>query len=91
MGDDRQVDLKTDGVCLYPCHISPGNFKKDRDGKVIALDFCATCFFALVFSLLLDGEAGKWVRSERGPVHDLPAVEQCRSDGSRLWLPGSPR
>ena len=33
-----------DGLCLCPCDINPGNFKKRPDGKVVALDFRATCF-----------------------------------------------
>lgn len=33
-----------DGLRLCPCDIHPGNFKKGRDGKIVALDFRATCF-----------------------------------------------
>jgi len=57
MGDDMQVDFGTeasDGLCLCPCDISPGNFKKAKDCKLVALDFRATCFlpqFFLAFSM----------------------------------------
>lgn len=34
----------SDGLRLCPCDIHPGNFKKGQDGKVVVLDFRATCF-----------------------------------------------
>ncbi|KIY44911.1 hypothetical protein FISHEDRAFT_77130 [Fistulina hepatica ATCC 64428] len=78
------------GFYLCPCDIDPGNFKKGRDGKVVALDFRATCFLPRSFFRVRDGEAGKQLRSEHGPALDLPAIGQCRGDDTRLFLPGSP-
>ncbi|KAG8737688.1 hypothetical protein FRC10_007942 [Ceratobasidium sp. 414] len=46
-GDTRRVNLVADaraGLRLCPCDINPGNFKKPPAGKVVALDFRATCF-----------------------------------------------
>ncbi|EPQ50713.1 hypothetical protein GLOTRDRAFT_133815 [Gloeophyllum trabeum ATCC 11539] len=47
MNDPRRVDLVADaqsGLCLCPCDIHPRNFKKLKDGRVVALDFSATFF-----------------------------------------------
>ena len=47
MKSSKRVDIVTDaksGLCLCPCDIHPGNFKKLQDGKLVALDFRATCF-----------------------------------------------
>ncbi len=38
------MDDAHNGLCLCPCNINPGNFKEGPDGKVVALDFGATCF-----------------------------------------------
>jgi hypothetical protein len=38
-----------DGLCLCPCDINTGNFKKHTDGKVVALNFRATCFLPASF------------------------------------------
>ena len=38
------MDDAHDGLRLCPCDINPGNFKEGPDGKVVALDFGATCF-----------------------------------------------
>lgn len=47
MDDTRRVNLLAyahGGLRLCPCDITPGNFKKCRDGTVAVLDFDATCF-----------------------------------------------
>jgi hypothetical protein len=54
--------------------MTPSNFKMDRDGKLIELDFSRDVFFfASVFPGLLDGEADKRVRLECGPVCEFSA------------------
>ncbi|KDQ10809.1 hypothetical protein BOTBODRAFT_68391 [Botryobasidium botryosum FD-172 SS1] len=60
-GDTRRVnfvDESSDGLYLCPCDINSGNFKKCEDGKIIALDFGATCFLPpsfLAFVLVKPG------------------------------------
>ncbi|KAG8960644.1 hypothetical protein FRC05_006702, partial [Tulasnella sp. 425] len=52
MEDTRRVSFVAEahhGLYLCPCEIHPGNFKKVRDGKVVALDFGATCFLPRSF------------------------------------------
>lgn len=42
------TDAKS-GLCLCPCDINPGNFKKLQGGLMVALDFHATCFMPRSF------------------------------------------
>ena len=47
MKDTRRVSFVIeawDSLFLSPCDIHPGNFKKCVDGKIVALDFRASCF-----------------------------------------------
>jgi hypothetical protein len=47
MGVSERVSFKDevrDGLRLCPCDINRTNFKKGLEGKVVALDFGATCF-----------------------------------------------
>ena len=47
MGVPQRVsfsDEVLDGLRLCPCDINRTNFKKDPQGKIVALDFGATCF-----------------------------------------------
>ena len=55
MGDRRRVDLTADskdGLFLCPSDLNRGNFKKIKDGPVVALDFGAVCFLPPVFFYL---------------------------------------
>jgi hypothetical protein len=60
MGDTKRVNLvfdARDSLRLCPCDITPGNFKKHRDGTVVALDFHATCFLPPSFFAVAMGKA----------------------------------
>jgi len=51
----------SDGLYLCPCDIYPGNFKKLPDGKMVALDFGATCFLPpSFFALAMAKERGNF-------------------------------
>ena len=40
------------GLFFYPSDLNPGNFKKIKDGPVVALDFGAVCFLPPIFFYL---------------------------------------
>ncbi|KAJ7293904.1 hypothetical protein C8J57DRAFT_1041333 [Mycena rebaudengoi] len=69
--DPRRVNLVADardGLYLCPCDIHPGNFKKLPNGKVVALDFTASCFlppsfFAVAMAKVWDEFAIKVAQS----------------------------
>ena len=50
----------SDGLYLCPCDIHFGNFKKLPDGKMVALDFHATCFFPPSFFAVAIAKAGHY-------------------------------
>lgn len=55
MGDRRRVDLTADSkdsLFLCPSDLNSGNFKKIKDGPVVALDFGAVCFLLPIFFYL---------------------------------------
>lgn len=52
MKHSRRVNLVADaesGLYLCPSDISPANFRKCEDGRLVALDFGATCFMPRSF------------------------------------------
>ncbi|KAJ7293953.1 hypothetical protein C8J57DRAFT_1457897 [Mycena rebaudengoi] len=81
--DPRRVNLvadASDGLYLCPCGMHPGNFKKLPEGKVVALDFTASCFlppsfFAVAMAKALD-EFAIWVarRVEYPKSDDVAAM-----------------
>ncbi|KDQ21108.1 hypothetical protein BOTBODRAFT_51104 [Botryobasidium botryosum FD-172 SS1] len=82
-GDTRRINLVADardGLRLCPCDINPTNFKKDRDGKAVALDFGATCFlppsfFAVAMEKAVDPFAWKVAKHIRYPrTSDVAAM-----------------
>ncbi|KAG8955869.1 hypothetical protein FRC04_006316 [Tulasnella sp. 424] len=86
-GDSRRVKLVADahdGLRLCPCDIHPGNFKKGLDGKVVALDFRATCFlppsFFAVAMAKADGDFSRKVAQ---------LVNYPKSDDVRAMLSAS--
>ncbi|KAF8325328.1 uncharacterized protein EI90DRAFT_2999968 [Cantharellus anzutake] len=42
--DNKRVSFEAEGLYLCPVDINPGHFKKLEDGRIVVLDFRATCF-----------------------------------------------
>ena len=64
-----------DGLRLCPCDINPGNFKKGLDGKVVAMDFHATCFlppsfFAVAVAKAMDNFTERVAKHVNYPKSD---------------------
>ncbi|OJA18084.1 hypothetical protein AZE42_09064 [Rhizopogon vesiculosus] len=83
VGDNpKRVSLVTDasdGLYLCPCDINPRNFKKLPDGKVVALDFRASCFlppsfFAVTMAKAMDHFIIKVARHVKYPISGDVAV-----------------
>ncbi|OAX41408.1 hypothetical protein K503DRAFT_502549 [Rhizopogon vinicolor AM-OR11-026] len=77
VGDNpRRISLvadASDGLYLCPCDINSGNFKKLPDGKVVALDFRASCFlppsfFAVAMAKAVDHFTMKVARHVKYPI-----------------------
>lgn len=49
MGVSQRVSFNDEPLCLCPCDLDRTNFKKGLQGKVVALDFGATCFLPSSF------------------------------------------
>ncbi|OJA16052.1 hypothetical protein AZE42_05495 [Rhizopogon vesiculosus] len=75
-GNPRRISLvadASDGLYLCPCDINPGNFKKLPDGKVVALDFRASCFlppsfFAVAMEKAVDLFTQRVARHVKYPI-----------------------
>jgi hypothetical protein len=73
-----------DGLYLCPCDINPGNFKKLPGGKVVALDFRATCFlppsfFAVAMAKAWDDFTRKVAMRVKYPESDDVAAIKAAS------------
>ncbi|KAI5827078.1 hypothetical protein K523DRAFT_247630, partial [Schizophyllum commune Tattone D] len=46
---DFQSEFETHGLPLCPCNLDPTNFMTDCEGRIVAIDFGATCFLPRSF------------------------------------------
>ncbi|KAF9472750.1 hypothetical protein BDN70DRAFT_925524 [Pholiota conissans] len=73
-------EVESHGLPFCPCDMNRNNFFKDREARIVAIDFCATCFLPSFDVALHKGRGDQFVKQVTQHLK-RPVSAQCIAQG----------